>query len=177
MSQNMVFLRALHPELFTDESGHAIDFRPDTRLKCEGSGRTKQSFKDQCDINFIMARYLKSGQVDHLATHGGQYGDISPLSFHEAMNICAKATEMFGDLSSDVRKRFANDPARFLEFVQKRDADGNLVNAAEMRLLGLAPPLAEPEPTPREARIAELEVDREARLELARRAVVVPAAP
>lgn len=157
-----------------DSSGHAIDFRPDTSLSFVGAGRTKQSFKDQCDINFIMGRYLKSGAVDHLAKHGGQYGDVSPLSFHEAMNIVSTAEQMFNDLSSDVRKRFANDPARFLDFVQKRDSDGNLVNGAEMRLLGLAPPLAEPEPTARDARIFELEVDREARLELARRAVVAP---
>lgn len=158
-----------------DDTGHAVDFRPDTRVKFSGSGRTKQSFKDQCDINFIMGRYLKSGNVDHLAVHGGKYGDVSPLSFHEAMNIVATAEQMFADLPSDLRKRFGHDPASFLEFVQKRDADGNLVNAAEMRLLGLAKPLPEPEPTPREARIAELEVDREARLELARRAVKEPA--
>lgn len=176
MSIPLAFAAALQPDMFRDVEGHAIDFRPDTSVKFVGSGRTKQSFKDQCDINFIMARYLKGGVVDHLARHGGQYGDVSPLSFHEAMNIVAKSQEMFNDLSSDVRKRFANDPAAFLEFVQKRDADGNLVNAAEMRLLGLAPPLPEPSPTPREARIAELETDREARLELARRAVVVPPA-
>ncbi|UOF78717.1 scaffold protein [Microviridae sp.] len=157
-----------------DADGHVSLVPPRVVVEFVGSGRTKQSFKDQCDINFIMARYLKSGSVNHLATHGGQYGDFSPQTFHEAMNIVAKAEQMFADLDSGLRKRFSNDPAEFLKFVQARNDGGELVNLEEMRKLGLARPAPKPEPTPREARIAELEVDREARLELARRAVVAP---
>ena len=32
-----------------------------------GPSLTKQSFKDQCDINRIMRRYSAGGQIDHLA--------------------------------------------------------------------------------------------------------------
>lgn len=175
MSQALLI--AMGVGFFRDSEGHAIDFRPDTAVTFEGPGRTKQSFKDQTDINLIMGRYLKGGVVDHLATHGGKYGDVSPLSFHEAMEIVAKSQEMFLDLPSELRKRFSNEPALFLDFVQKVDSEGNLVNLDEMRRLGLARPAPEPEATPLEARIAAMEVDREARLELARRAVVVPPAP
>lgn len=143
--------------------------------KIEGPSRTKQSMKDSCDINLIMGKYLRTGTVDHLAVHGGSYGFASAVSLQEAMNIVLKAESMFADLSSGIRKKFDNSPKAFLEFVQARDADGNLKNLAEMRQLGLAPAVR-PEPTARDARIAELEVDREARLELARRAVVAPPA-
>lgn len=103
--------------------------------------RAKQSMKDQCDINFIMARYLKSGNVDHLAKYGGSYGVADALTFHAAMNIVAAAEQMFADLPSAVRKRFSNEPGQFLDFVQ------NPANVAEMCELGLAkrvdPPPAE----------------------------------
>lgn len=131
----------------------------------------KQSMKDQCDINFIMGRYLRSGSIDWLAKHEGSYGDIEPLTFHEAMNVVAKAKEMFADLDSSVRKRFKNDPRSFLEFI--RDPE----NLPEMRKLGLALPEPAAPVEPIAARVAELEVDRAARLEMARRAVTEPAGP
>lgn len=165
---------ALHLDssgLYHDRDGHAVDFRPDCSVWFVGEGRTKQSFKDAADINNIMARFLKSGSVDYIVKHEGRYGDVSPQDFHGAMNIVAKAEQMFADLPSELRKRFANNPASFLAFVQDSK------NIDEMRRLGIAKALPKPEPTAREARIAELEVDREARLELARRAVTEPPAP
>lgn len=105
---------------------------------------TKQSMKKDCDINVIMGRYLKSGQVDHLAKHGGHYGDFPAQTFHEAMNTVRKAEEMFADLDSAIRKRFHNDPAEFLEFVQARNEDGGATNFTEMVKLGLAVPQAAP---------------------------------
>jgi len=130
--------------------------------------RTKQSFKRECDINAIMGKYLKSGAVDHLAKHGGMYGFAAALDFHAAMNIVRKAEEMFEDLDSSIRKRFANDPALFLDFVNKPE------NIDELRKLGLAKPAVVAAPTALQTRLAELEVDRQARLEIARKAIVEP---
>lgn len=100
--------------------------------------RAKQSMKDQCDINFIMGRYLKSGNVDWLSRHAGAYGEVPSQSFQECMNIVAKAKEMFADLPSEVRKRFSQSPMEFMDFMH----DGK--NLPEMRRLGLA----KPEPAP-----------------------------
>lgn len=99
-----------------------------------GKERTKQSFKDQCNINHIMSRYLRSGNVDHLAKHGAHYAVVEPLTFHECMNIVRKAEEMFNDLPAKLRQRFGGEPANFLAFVQDRE------NLEEMRELGLARP-------------------------------------
>lgn len=115
-----------------------------------GVGRTKQAMKDSCDINLIMGRYLRSGNVDHLARHEPSYGFASPQTFHESMNVVRKAEEMFLDLPSELRKRFGNDPGAFLEFVQARDAEsGELLHLEEMRELGLAKPAEAPAPIPR----------------------------
>lgn len=106
-----------------------------------GKGGAKQSMKDECDINRIMARYMKTGQVDHLNRYGGQYGFVPSESFHESMEIVRKAEEMFMALDSSIRAKFENDPGAFLEFVQDPK------NLDEMRELGLAKP-AEAPPIP-----------------------------
>lgn len=111
--------------------------------------RAKQSFKDSSDINFIMARYARGGTIDHLAKHGARYGDFSPMTFQESMNIVRKAEEMFDDLPAKVRKRFQNSPVAFLEFIQAVDGEGKPKHLEEMRELGLALPEKAPEPLSR----------------------------
>ncbi len=102
----------------------------------EAVGRTKQSMKDECDVNNIMSKYQKTGMIDHFAKHSGEYGFATSIDFHGAMNLIMKAEDMFGDLPGEVRGRFNGDPGEFLAFVQDPE------NADEMLSLGLreAPP-------------------------------------
>lgn len=94
----------------------------------------KRAFKDECDINNIMARYQKTGLLEHVQTHQGRYGDFSDLpDYQTALNTVIQAEEAFGSLPSSIRKRFGNDPSEFLAFVQ--DAE----NREEMQRLGLIP--------------------------------------
>lgn len=98
-------------------------------------GATHQSFKDECDINNIIKKYKRTGVLTHVTSAVGQYGDYSSVpDFHEAMNIVARAQQEFELLPAALRKRFANDPAQFLDFV------GNEANLPEMRSLGLLNP-------------------------------------
>ncbi len=124
---------------------------PRVQLTCVGPGRTRQSMRDECDINLIMAKYAKSGFIDHLSRHGESYGFASGVSFHDAMNVVTKADSMFADLPAEARTRFHGDPAEFLDFVQDES------NFDEMVELGLAKarkvpaasggvPAVEPEP-------------------------------
>lgn len=101
------------------------------QIKCGGGSRTKQSFKAECDINNIMAKYQKTGSLAHAQQHQGEYGFASAVSFHEAMNIVTQAEQMFASLPSTLRNRFSNDPGAYLDFVQNPD------NEDEMRELGL----------------------------------------
>lgn len=118
---------------------HSISFKGEQTL-------TKQAFKDACDINQIMLRYQKTGIVDHVAKHGGNYADLDGSTFLEHMQIVANAKTMFEELPSKARKAFDQDPAKFLDYVQ------DLTPEKEQRLidLGLANqrvPL-QPESTP-----------------------------
>lgn len=99
-------------------------------------GRTKQSFKAECDIKNIMKRFEKTGQVAHLARNPGAYMDLPEESdYQEAMNIVLQAERAFAALPSKVRQRFDNDPRVFLEFV-------DLGDRAALAELGLLSPEA-----------------------------------
>ncbi len=84
---------------------------------------TKQSFKKECDINAIMARYQKSGIVDHINTHEAHYGETSAQSFTEAQFLIAEASSMFEELPSKARAYFQHDPKAFLSFMEGYDPD------------------------------------------------------
>lgn len=99
-----------------------------------GFGRTKQAFKAETDINTIIASYLRTGVLDFAKKHEPRYGDVIGADFQSAMNIIASAKSMFEDLPAQLRARFENDPAKFLDFVQDER------NTAELEELGLSVP-------------------------------------
>lgn len=105
---------------------------PRVQTAPRGRSRTKQSFREESEINNILAKYVKTGVIDHVAKHGGNYDFASSVTFHEAMSVVVKAEQMFADLPADVRKRFVGEPGEFLDFVQ------NPENHEEMIALGLA---------------------------------------
>lgn len=109
---------------------------PRVQIHFDAYTRTKQSFKDECDINLIMARYIKTGAIDHVNKHGPNYGFATSLDFRESLELIANAQGMFDDLPSSIRSKFENDPAQFLEFAQ----DPN--NVGQMADMGLALPQA-----------------------------------
>jgi len=79
--------------------------------------RTKSEFKDECDINLIMARYKKTGILPQSAlSAAAQYGDFSQLpDYMEMRHKIIAAEELFAALPSDVRKQFDNDPGLFID--------------------------------------------------------------
>lgn len=102
------------------------------QLKCGPGTRTKQQFKDECNINNIMKKFERTGELPNMIKAEPQYGDFStPMEFQEAMNTVNHATEQFENLSAKVRERFGNDPAKFLEFATNGE------NAEEMAKMGL----------------------------------------
>ena len=93
---------------------------------------TKQSFKAECDINLILKKYQKTGVLDHINKYEGQYGEVDPHDYHEAMNIVISSQEMFDDLPARAREYFKNDPAEFLAYMEDNPQPETL------RELGLA---------------------------------------
>ena len=99
--------------------------------------RTKQGFRDECDINIIMKRFKNTMGVDYLNRYqgylSGEFGDFSMVSdYRSAIERIDQARGVFEALPAKVRSRFRNGPAEFLDFVQ------NPANLNEMIDMGLA---------------------------------------
>lgn len=108
----------------------------DCSASAANPGRTKQSFRDECDINVLMRRYQETGVLDFVQKREPQYGDVTGVDFRESMELVAEASEAFNELPSSLRDRFQNDPAKFLDFVSDKK------NLPEMGELGLLSPEA-----------------------------------
>lgn len=87
-------------------------------LSFEGTkSMTVQSEKDNCDINKIMERFNRTGQLPHMVTHPPSYGDARLCDFQTAKQIVIDAQNEFNKLPSSTRKYFGNDPQNFLNAI------------------------------------------------------------
>lgn len=104
--------------------------------------RTKQEFKDQCDINNIIKSFKLTGQINHVAANAakGRYENLpDEVDFQTSLNTIRTASMAFESLPSKLRDRFGNDPTAFLEFISDPE------NLDEATRLGL---IKKPEPAP-----------------------------
>lgn len=83
-----------------------------------GQGLTEQSHKQECDINYILKDYARTGFMKHANQNAGQYDDVTSVDFQEAMNTVANVKSLFEGLPSGVRAEFGNNPSSFLDYVQ-----------------------------------------------------------
>lgn len=106
--------------------------RVPVRVVCsEAEDRTQQAFKDECDINFLMKRYEKTGILPQGRSSPPQYVDATMFDFTEAQNRVAQVRGVFSMLDARTRARFENDPAKMLDFL------ANPENHAEAIKMGL----------------------------------------
>lgn len=92
--------------------------------------RTQQHFRDECDVNTILRRFISEGVLSHVQQYGGEYVDVPAIDFQTAMNTITRAQEMFDELPAVVRQRFNNHAGEFLAWVQ------DPANAGELPTLG-----------------------------------------
>jgi len=98
--------------------------------------RTRQEFAEECDINVIMARYERTGQLPVNSVEPPRYVDMTamPSDFREAMDLMLAAEAAFMTLPAKVRREFDNDAKQFVDFAS--DAK----NVDQLRDWGLAAP-------------------------------------
>lgn len=111
---------------------------------------TKQSFVAECDINNIVRDFTQHGMVTHIneKAQAGAFADLpDSVDYQEALEIARAGQTAFDELPAQVRKRFDNDPVKFLDFLQ------DPANLEETYELGLAtrPPLPAQESAPPKA--------------------------
>jgi len=115
------------------------DYKPNvisdvTGLNCQDSeDMAKQEFKEEVDINTLVRRFHLTGEMPQ-GVRMPEYGDFIGIgSYHDAANAIAMAGEAFDAMPAEVRERFGNDPAAFVDFCL------NPENIGEARKMGLAP--------------------------------------
>lgn len=90
----------------------------DTGLHCKDESLTEQEHLEECDINYIAERFMKTGmapQVVNMPT----YGDFSGIfDFQTAMNVITQAKQEFMSLPAKIRTRFNNDPQELVAFFE-----------------------------------------------------------
>lgn len=117
-----------------------------------GESLAVQSDKERTDIRYIVKRAMRGASVN-VNVREGRYADVSDApSYMEALNVVARANELFAGLPSKVRDRFGNDPVKMLAFLDDKE------NIEEARKLGLVPPEA-PAPKPPEPMLVKVVAD------------------
>lgn len=129
------------PTVVRDEYAARKDSESDPGVSFLGDpGLTDQSQAKDCDVNVIVERFMKTGELPNMISQNPEYGDFStPNDYQESLNLVIKAQEQFESLNARIRAQFNNDPAAFLEFA----TDPKNVDA--MVDMGLASP-RQPDP-------------------------------
>lgn len=81
------------------------------------SSMTKQEFKDQCDVNLLVAAFMRTGDASLLEKARGSYLDMTaiPASYQDALNLVIEARNTFDLLPAAVRAQYNNDVQTFLD--------------------------------------------------------------
>lgn len=76
-----------------------------------------QSYKDDCDINFIIARCVKDGSVSLLADNGKSSVDVSmlPDNFLDLFNLSERLKNEFNSLPVEERELFNHSPILYID--------------------------------------------------------------
>lgn len=107
------------------------------KLVCEEPSLAVQASKEECDINVIVKKYMRTGELP--GVRQAIYADISHYTnLQDALHQVAAAEEGFMSLPAEVRRYFDNDPVKLIEFAQ------DPANNAKAIELGLAEPKPQP---------------------------------
>ena len=94
--------------------------RKRTKLICKDKSLTQQNFAQETIIENIMAKYRQTGVVTHLNTRTPEYGDyLTAVDYKTALDQIHAIEDDFDALDSATRKKYDNDPLKYLEAVEK----------------------------------------------------------
>lgn len=108
--------------------GYADECSVDSGLECLDPSLAQQNFADDADINTIVGRFLRTGELPP-ENPLFSYGDFTGVvDYHTALNSVIAAQDAFMSLPAQLRIRFDNDPAQFLAFIEDAENYDEAVN-------------------------------------------------
>lgn len=93
-----------------------------------GVSLTEQHHAKACDINTIMAKYARTGILEHVKNYEPTFGDISELDFKDSMDTIKTIEQEFGDLPAYVRAYFGQDASKYLRTISTPEGVEELRN-------------------------------------------------
>lgn len=93
--------------------------------------KTRQEFKEDCDINLVLKRYKTKGILPIVTKAEARYGDLTGVDFQKAQDVILSANSAYMALPAKIRRRF-KDAGEFLSFLDDPE------NVDELVSLGLA---------------------------------------
>lgn len=109
----------------------------DMRKWCQRPGRrdkngkpvyfTQQNHKRECDVNYIIAKYDKTGIISRVQQIEARYGDVTGADFRKAQDLVLNAQNMFDQLPADIKKRFDQNAGKLLEFMENEENRGEAI--------------------------------------------------
>jgi len=119
----------------------ALENPRNTQIKCEDPSLAVQASKDECDINVIIKKYLRTGELPQMKQ--AVYADLSEMpDLKAAMDIVVQADQAFMSLDANIRRRFDNDPVKLVQFASD---DSNYDEAVKLGLVVPRPLQADPQ--------------------------------
>lgn len=89
--------------------------------------KTKQEFKDECDVNTIVDMYVRGAPLPVQITKG-QFVDVSELGdYKTAIDTVMQAEEVFNKMPKAIKEAVGNSVAGFLDFVNDPENEDQLV--------------------------------------------------
>jgi len=109
------------PFLRTPYNYDTIAASNESGLHCEDASLAQQQFKEECDINTIMAKFAVTGLLPDQPL-SPRYGDFTGINdYHTALNQVIAAEDEFMTLPAHIRARFENDPAQLINFLENEE--------------------------------------------------------
>lgn len=106
-----------------------------------GESMTREAFADELDINKIVERYARGGQLPPTRADA-RYGDVADIGdYKSALDFVFASKDKLADLPELARDQLSADPEAYwlrLEAAEDRDA------LVELGLVEALPPVAEP---------------------------------
>lgn len=111
-----------------------------TKIYTGTETKVQQHFKEETDINNIVAKFSQTGELPYGNAAEPQYLDHTQFSdYTEMLNQVTHVKQVFDQYGSRIRAKFENQPAKMLAFLEDPK------NHNEARELGILPKLIVPD--------------------------------
>lgn len=111
----------------TDEKGEIIRNRVQLVIPEDEEIRVEQSHKEEVNINNIVKRHGMDLIAKTAALQSFTFDDNPNNDFQETMNMILQAEKSFSSIPSEIRKKFDNDPAKFMDYLHNPDNKDQLI--------------------------------------------------